>query len=156
MGKYLDLVRKPLAGTTNTTEHDRSPSQTPLVVFGRIGRICRELERRCPAHVPAMRWEQAVEDGRRFLARWGAEAEALGWTARDLFGLHTVTENPHPTYRRLSRYDETGLIWLLEGCEVVALTATTATIRRPSGSTSTYRRSNTPPRALVDSLDGLQ
>jgi hypothetical protein len=103
-----------------------------------------------------MRWEQAVEDGRRFLARWGAEAEALGWTARDLFGLHTVTENPHPTYRRLSRYDETGLIWLLEGCEVVALTATTATIRRPSGSTSTYRRSNTPPRALVDSLDGLQ
>jgi ABC transporter substrate binding protein len=76
-----------------------------------------------------MRWQQAVEDGRRFLARWGKQAEALGWTARDLFGLQTPPAKPHPSYSRLSRYDETGLIWLLQGREVAALTETTASIR---------------------------
>jgi hypothetical protein len=88
------------------------------------------------------------------LATWGEQAEALCWSSSDLFGLHTPPENPRPSYRRLSRYDETGLIWLLEGCEVLAVTATTATIRRPSGSTTTYRKKNTPaPGALGDSLD---
>ena len=28
----------------------------------------------------AERWEAAVEDGRRFLAQWGTQADALGWT----------------------------------------------------------------------------
>ena len=115
------------------------------------------LDSRCPDHVEHSRWRKAVRDGHRFLGTWGAKAETLGWTARDLFGLHTPPENPHPSYRRLSRYDETGLIWLLQGCEVLALTAMTATIRRPSGSTTTYRKHNTPtPSALGDGLDGLQ
>ena len=115
------------------------------------------LDSRCPDHVEHGRWRKAIQDGHRFLGTWGAKAETLGWTARDLFGLHTPPENPHPSYRRLSRYDETGLIWLLQGCEVLVLTAMTATIRRPSGSTTTYRKSNTPtPSALGDGLDGLQ
>jgi hypothetical protein len=58
--------------------------------------------------ITSERWRQAVADGGRFLATWGGRAQALGWTARDLFGLHKPSENPHPTYRRLSRYDETG------------------------------------------------
>jgi hypothetical protein len=78
------------------------------------------------------------------LATWGEQAEALCWSSSDLFGLHTPPENPRPSYRRLSRYDETGLTWFLEGCEVLAVTATTATIRRPSGSTTIYRKKNTP------------
>ena len=49
------------------------------------------LERACPDYVEANRWWQAIEDGRRFLARWGDQAVALGWTAEDLFGLHTPT-----------------------------------------------------------------
>jgi hypothetical protein len=65
--------------------------------------------------------------------------------------------NPHPTYRRLSRYDETGLIWLLQGCEVLALTATTAAIRHPGGSVTTYRKSNKPGFGpLGDSLEDFQ
>jgi hypothetical protein len=144
MGKYLDLARKPFAGTTNTTDHDRSPPEAPLVVFGRIGRTCNVLEQRCPDHVPAMRWQQAVEDGRRFLARWGKQAEALGWTARDLFGLQTPPAKPHPSYSRLSRYDETGLIWLLRGREVAALTETTASIRSAAGNITIYRKHNKP------------
>jgi len=45
------------------------------------------FEAGCPDLVPAERWRQAVEDGRAFLARWGDQAEALGWSPSDLFGL---------------------------------------------------------------------
>jgi hypothetical protein len=37
------------------------------------------------------------------------------------FGLYRIPKKPAPNYRRLSRYDETGLIWLLRGRPVVAL-----------------------------------
>jgi hypothetical protein len=73
------------------------------------------LERRCPDHVGTADWQQATEDGRRFLRRWGQQAATIGWTARDLFGLPHIPEKPSRNYRRLSRYDETGLIWLLRG-----------------------------------------
>jgi hypothetical protein len=156
MGKYLDLARKPFAGTTNTTEHDRSPPQAPLIVFGRIGRTCKVLEQRCPHHVPIGRWQQAVEDGRRFMARWGKQAEALGWDAQDLFGLAQAPAQPHPSYRRLSRYDETGLIWLLCGRQVVALTEATAAIQSSTGATTIYRRHYKPALGPVgDNLDDL-
>jgi hypothetical protein len=108
------------------------------------GSTIAALEARCPENVPAMRWQQAVEDGRRFLARWGKQAEALGWTARDLFGLQTPPAKPHPSYSRLSRYDETGLIWLLQGREVAALTETTASIRSAAGNITIYRKHNKP------------
>jgi hypothetical protein len=111
----------------------------------------------CPAYVPEARWRQAIEDGQRFIDEWRNQALALRWTARDLFGLHTPPEEPHPSYRRLSRYDETGLIWLLEGREVVALTTDTAVIRWPSGSVTTYRKSKKPAFGpFGDSLDDFQ
>jgi hypothetical protein len=115
------------------------------------------LERRCPDYVDANHWWQAVEDGRRFLARWVDQAVALGWTAEDLFGLHTPPERRHPSYRRLSRYDETGLIWLLQGREVVALTEATAAIQNATGAIIVYRRHNKPALGpLGDSLDDFQ
>jgi hypothetical protein len=76
------------------------------------------------------------------------------WTARDLFGLQTPPAKPHPSYSRLSRYDETGLIWLLQGRLVVALTETTAAIQNPTGAITTYRRHNKPALGPPgDSLD---
>jgi hypothetical protein len=72
------------------------------------------------------------------------QAEALGWTAKHLFGLHKPPNRPHPSYSRLSRYDETGLIWLLGGREVVALTEATAAIQSSTGAITTYRRHNKP------------
>ena len=111
------------------------------------------LERRCPDHVEPDRWQRAVEDGRRFLAQWGEQAAALGWTAKDLFGLFPVPEKPHPTFNRLSRYDETGLCWLLEGRTVVALSSDTAVIRTATGATLKYRKDNKPALGPVgDSL----
>jgi hypothetical protein len=130
-----------------------SAEQTPL---GRLCRTFEQLESHCPDHVEADRWEAAVEDGRRFLAQWGTEADALGWTARDLFGLAPVPDQPRPGYRRLSRYDETGLIWLLRGRQVLALTESTAAIESPTGAITVYRRHNKPALGpLGDSLEDL-
>jgi hypothetical protein len=118
----------------------RAPSSFPA----RYGRVAAVLEARCPDLVPADRWQLAVDDGRRLLARWGDKAEALGWTARDLFGLHKPPALPHPSYSRLSRYDETGLIWLLQGRDVVALTEAAAAIQSSTGAITIYRRHNKP------------
>jgi hypothetical protein len=129
----------------------RAPQSSPF------GRTFTVLESRRPDHVPVERWQQCVEDGRRFLAKWGEQAEALGWDSRDLFGLHTPPAKPHPSYSRLSRYDETGLIWLLDGRDVMALTKATASIRSATGAITTYRRFDKPALGpLGDSLDDLK
>ena len=122
----------------------------------RLTRILEELERRCPLYINSADWEQAVGDGREFLARWGQQADALGWTAHDLFGLHPIPERPVASYRRLSRYDCTGLVWLLQGRHVVALTADTAAIQTESGGILAYRKNNKPAYGpLGDSLDDV-
>lgn len=80
----------------------------------------------------------------------------LGWTARQLFGLHTPPERCAASYRRLSRYDETGLIWLLRGRGVVALTETTAAIQSATA-ILIYRKLNKPALGpLGDSLDDME
>jgi hypothetical protein len=112
------------------------------------------LHAKCPAYVPEDRWHEAVADATAFISEWGAEAQAFGWTAGDLFGLHPVPAHPTPTFQRLSRYDETGLTWLLRGRPVVALTETNAAIQ---GTTVvlTYRKINKPALGPVgDSLEG--
>jgi hypothetical protein len=124
---------------------------------GRYRRVLAALEVDCPNLVPADRWQQSVEDGRAFLARWGNQAEALGWSPRDLFGLQKPPAKLHPSYTRLSRYDETGLVWLLQGREVVALTEATASIKGTTGNITIYRKHNKPALApLGDSLDDFK
>src|SRR5262249_2224071 len=54
---------------------------------GHFKRTFAHLQLKPPAMVDVARWRQCVEDGKRFLAAWGEQAEALGWDARDLFGL---------------------------------------------------------------------
>jgi hypothetical protein len=105
-----------------------------------------------------MRWKRAIEDGREFLATWGKQAEALGWTSADLFGLHTPPENPHPSYDRLSRYDYIGLCWLLQGRRVTVLTEASALVENTAtGSTSLFRKNNRPALGpLGDSLDDFK
>ena len=50
----------------------------------------------------------------------------------------------------------TGLIWLLRGRPVVALTATEAAIKHQSGNITTYRKLNKPALGpLGDSLDDI-
>jgi hypothetical protein len=166
MGKYLDILARAEACDQSDKSDQRGSKVRPhgqqgrqkesFGRFCRFGRILSALEAGCPDLVPVARWQVAVEDGRRFIARWGEQTEALGWNARDLFGLHQPPAPPHPSYSRLSRYDETGLIWLLRGREVVALTEATAVIRSSTGAITIYRRHNKPAFGPPgDSLDDL-
>jgi hypothetical protein len=102
------------------------------------------LHAQCPAYVPEDRWHQAIADAAAFANKWGAEAQACGWTVPELFGLPQVPERPAANYSRLSRLDGVGLIWLLHGRSVVTLTSTEAVTRPHSGATLTFRRRNEP------------
>jgi hypothetical protein len=71
-----------------------------------------------------------------------------------LFGLYRIPKKPAPNYRRLSRCDETGLVWLLRGRPVVALSDATAAIEHPAGAIIIYRKHDKPALGpLGDSLD---
>lgn len=89
-------------------------------------------ERAAPDWVMPDRWETLLHDAERFLDRWSSTAQALGWTALDLFGVH-------PT-RPAARFDVMGLLLLLHGDEVIALTAEGASIRRPSEAVLRFSR----------------
>jgi hypothetical protein len=103
------------------------------------------------------RWLRRGSPRRRFLSRWGDQVEALGWTARDPFGPQAPPSKRHPSYSRLSRYDETGLIWVLQGRPVVALTEAADAIQSSTGAITTYRRHNKPALAPPgDSLGDLE
>jgi hypothetical protein len=171
VGKYLDILKRAGAQSEPSDISDQSDrSYSACDQDTDFGRLCRfgraprpycqaaieALERRCPACVEHDRWRQAIDDARRFLFKWDSEAEALGWTVRELFGLAAVPDKPHPRYRRLSRYDETGLIWLLRGRPVLVLTESTAAIESPTGTVTVYRRYNKPALGpLGDSLEDL-
>jgi hypothetical protein len=163
MGQYLDILKRRVRDESDIS--DKSPLRVgDDAGFGRFSRIGRSrkgfcqvafnaLERRCPDRISHDRWRQAVADGARFLAQWGERAAALGWTARDLFGLADVPDRTGSNYQRLARYDQTGLIWLLQGRRVVELTEDKAVIETATG-TVAYRRYNKPALGpLGDSLD---
>jgi hypothetical protein len=95
-------------------------------------------------------------DAESFVTRWGERAATLDWIANDLFGLAVIPERPTANFQRLSRYDQTGLLWLLQGRNVVALTEKMAAIENPSGAITVYRRHNKPAIGpLGDSLGDM-
>jgi hypothetical protein len=82
-----------------------------------------------PADVPQRRWEMFVEDSRHFLNAWGKQAANLGWSITDLFALDPA--------KPMERYDRQGLLWMVKGEEVTALSSTEA---RLSGGLAYYRK----------------
>jgi hypothetical protein len=111
--------------------------------------VLAALRSKCPELVEPERWLQALSDAEAFLAVWGPEARMLGWTVGELFGLHPLPEQPAPTFRRLSRYDTTGLIWLLQGRPLIALTETEAAIQS-AGAVVMYRKHRKPAYGPLD------
>jgi hypothetical protein len=73
-----------------------------------------------------------IGDARRFLELWGAQAAMLGWGDWELFGCHCRAP--------WGRIQGMGLILLLRGSEVVALTEREAALRTSRGARQTYRR----------------
>jgi hypothetical protein len=82
MGKYLDIIERAAAERVGETrrcdQSDLSDKSTPIGRLRRFGRTLTTLRCRCPDLVPTERWQQAVADGQRFLARWDKQAHALG------------------------------------------------------------------------------
>jgi hypothetical protein len=88
---------------------------------------------RPPADVPQRRWLRFIDDCGQFLdAGWADKAAAVGWGAADLFGCDR--------HRPWARIDQAGLLWLLAGRRLLALTADSATIETAGGGWQTYRR----------------
>ena len=85
-----------------------------------------------PASCPEAKWQVLREDAYHFLRGHAARAHGLGWTALDLFGVHRE--------RPWARLDVMGLVPLLDGARVTALSATEAVIEKPSGARLTFRR----------------
>jgi hypothetical protein len=153
----------PFCGDPNQRRHEAGEQQ---LVADRTGsRVCLLLAKGVAAakisgiykavadtRMPLLETDTAVEvksgatgfDATTLTSQWGAQAQAFGWTSRDLFGLHPVPEHPAANYSRLSRLDYTGMIWLLRGRPVIALTAAEAVMRCHSSATLTYRRQNKP------------
>lgn len=78
-------------------------------------------------------WRTLIDDGGKFLDKWGTQAAKLGWSAEDVFGVHPLAP--------ATRYDTAGLILLIDGGEVVAIDAKSASIKTMgSGSILIYLR----------------
>lgn len=102
---------------------------------------------RPPAGFDARRWAEVIDDGGRFLDCWGPQAAALGWTAREVFGAH-----PGAPERR---HDCRGLVLLLTGLRVVAITAESATIQvRPGVTQRAFRHTTSPEAVPLWALEG--
>jgi hypothetical protein len=97
-----------------------------------------------PGAFTADRWRHIVDDAEIFLRQWGSTAFQLGWSILDVFGVHPVVP--------ASRFDAMGLVPLLHGNEVIALTGSTATIRAPSKAILTFRRNPNPIAVLISEV----
>lgn len=87
----------------------------------------------CPNGIGANRWAAFLIDCRALRDRgFLAQAARLGWSTRDLFGVHAT----HPA----ARYDCAGLAWLLDGAAPVLLTNDRCTLRNPHGAALTFYR----------------
>lgn len=86
-----------------------------------------------PADVTPGRWLQFIDDCGRFLdAGWADRAAVLDWHPLNLFGCDRE--------RPFARLDRAGLLWLLNGGKLVALTRDTAVIETSTGARQTYYR----------------
>src|SRR5262249_31151535 len=75
VGKYLTILDA-FGAKSSSDKSAKSDKSPPFVRFSRFGRPFSVLEARCPDNVDVDRGRQCVEDGKRFLAKWGEQAEA--------------------------------------------------------------------------------
>ena len=122
-------------------EHDGGAPREWAEALARLDPAC------APRDVSPKRWLRFIDDCGRFLDEgWAERAEALGWGPLDLFGCDRI--------KPIARLDRAGLLWLIDGRRLLALTADTAAIATASGGCLTFRRCpNEPGRSLAWELD---
>ena len=131
------ILRTPRCLTDNTDNAGRTkkavllriPDEVPLEWAEGVVKL---LTMSAPRPYGDARWQVLSEDAFGFLQSWGAQAHRLGWTALDIFGAHR--------YAPLARFDYAGLVPLLDGCQVAALTEEGAVIVTRGGMRQTFRR----------------
>jgi len=90
---------------------------------------------RPPNDVPPRRWARFIDDIGQFVdSGFAVRAASLGWGPYDLFGCDRD--------RPFSRIDQAGLLWLLNGARLIAITSETAVIDA-GGVRQVYRRAPT-------------
>jgi hypothetical protein len=85
-----------------------------------------------PRSYPQHVWQQLIVDAERFLENWAAQAHPLGWRDWEVFGCHKRAP--------WGRIQAMGLVLLLRGDMIAAMTETEAVIRTRTGAYQTYRR----------------
>jgi hypothetical protein len=118
----------------------RQSVELPRALLEGVTRLDRDRPR---GDVPLKRSQRFVDDVELFLdGPFCAAAVALGWKLPDLCGCDCD--------RPFARIDQAGLLWLLNGAKVAALTDNTATIKTRIGAPQTWRRKpNEPGRVLA-------
>lgn len=99
--------------------------------------VRRLISMRCPGGVSAVQWRRTQMDAAVFLETWAAQASALGWTVWDVFGANRT--------KPIERVDMAGLVVVINGRELAALTDITAVISTRTGAGLTYRRKRIEP-----------
>jgi len=158
-GPQNDRTLATVPGTPAQIQAPRFALGVPNGRSGRWSDNCDEFEGRAPrawaealarldpAHpprdVPRQRWVQFIDDCGRFLdSGWAQRAIWLGWAPINLFGCDR--ERPY------AKVDQAGLLWLIEGRSLMALSHDIAVIGSPSeGGQRHYRRRASKPRQNV-------
>ncbi len=92
-----------------------------------------------PAMWNQQHWDRILINAESFMAKWGAQAHRLGWSANDLFGISQSGS--------VARVDRLGLVLMLDDKQVTHMTNETAALQclnihtgEPNGSTLTFYR----------------
>jgi hypothetical protein len=87
----------------------------------------------CPDRVSASRWYTLLRDAAQFVGSdWAIRAAESGWNTVGLFGCH-------PRFP-LERFDCRGVLWGIEGAEIIGVNAAEIVIRLKTGSRLACRR----------------
>jgi hypothetical protein len=166
MGRYVELARRtietlhapvqsPAASESSSSQHSpdernernerslsaRSARKAPQLLITPVpaweAGVARLNAMSPPRNFPEHAWRPLIVDAERFLDSWAAQAVTLGWPGWELFGCH----------RRApwGRIQGMGLVLLLRGDEIAALTEAEAVIRTRTGARQTYRRKPSDP-----------
>jgi hypothetical protein len=115
----LKAHRAELVAALSAAEADGFGERAAIIKSGGVPRAWAEGYARLhpdlpPGDVPLRRWQTFVDDCARFLdGGWAKRVAALGWGPLDLFG--------RDRERPFARIDHAGLLWLVNGDRLIAL-----------------------------------
>ena len=119
-----------------------SPHAPRIVPVAWVAGLQRLNAMTCPVSVEPNRWLQLQGDANRFIAAWGRQAAALGWSALDVFGCHPASPS--------GRYDCMGVVWMIGSSEIRAMSTELVIYRKSSGSLQrAWKSAGTYERILV-------